>query len=63
MVLAGSTFLPRQHLPMDVRNHRLSIRNFRLGILDHRFSIRNRNPGIRNLLVGIECQLGLNGVS
>jgi hypothetical protein len=48
---------------MDVRNHRLSIRNFLMGILDHGFSIRNRNPGIRNLLVGIECQLGLNGGS
>ena len=45
VVLVAITFLRRQHLSMDIRNHRLSIHN-------HRFDIRN-------LRVGIDCQLGL----
>ena len=32
MVFAGSTFLPRQHLLINTRNHRLSIRDRHVGI-------------------------------
>ena len=47
VILAGSTFLPRQHLSVDIRNHCLSIHNHRLGIRDRH--------------VRIDYQLGLNG--
>ena len=53
VVFAGSTFLPRQDLLMNLRNHRLSIhnfclciRNFCLGICNHRLRIRDRHVGI-----------------
>jgi hypothetical protein len=47
VVLAGTTFLPRQNASMDIRNHRLDICN-------HRVGIRNHN-------IGVNCQLGLKG--
>ena len=52
MVLTGSTFLSRQHVPTHIRDHRLGLRNHRLGFRNHRFGIRNRH-------IGIDCQLGL----
>jgi hypothetical protein len=54
VVLAEDTFLPRQHVSVDIRNHRFSIRNCYSSIRDHRL-------GIRNPQVGIDCQLGLKG--
>ena len=55
MVLTGSAFLPRQHVPTNIRNRRLGLRDHRLGFRNHRFGIRNRH-------VGIHYQLGLKGV-
>ena len=54
VILTGSTFLPRQHLSVDIRNHRLSVRDLRLSVCDLRL-------GIRDCHVGIDPQLGLKG--
>ena len=53
VVLIGRTFLSRQHLSMDIRNHRLGIRNFCLSIRNFRLSICNFHSGICNFRVGI----------
>ena len=54
VVLAGSSFLHRQNVSMDIRNHRL-------GVFDHRLCIRNYSLGVRNHHVSTDCQLGLKG--
>ena len=47
MVFAGSAFVPRQHVPTYIRNHRTGLRDHRLGFRNHH--------------VSIDCQLGLKG--
>ena len=59
VVLTGSTFLPRQHLSMHVRNHSLSIYSYCSGIHDHRLGICDPRLSIRDRHVGINRQLGL----
>ena len=69
VVLARSAFLPRQHLLIDARNHRLSISyhrlsvpDFRLDVHNHRLGAHNHRFGIRDRRVGVDCQLGLKEV-
>jgi hypothetical protein len=53
VVVTGIAFLSRQHVPMHIGNHRLSIRNRNLGIRDHRVSVRDRHSGIRDHRLGV----------
>ena len=59
VALAGSTFLPRQDLLVNARNHRLSISDHRLGTNNHCLGAHNHCFGIRNRRISIDCQLGL----